>query len=122
MIVAISPRVESNVREISVRIYLDHVDSDGSIRKSDDYDAACSIFIYGTRGFVYNVHGKGFYLAIKELIQECKVYNITTLEGYVLKPHARLIKKECAKLNLEFEEGPMLVTYGRDMVWISVKL
>jgi hypothetical protein len=122
MVVAISPRVESSVRELSVRIYLDYKEANGEIRKSDDYDAACSIFIYGYRGLIYNVHGKGFYLAVEALVKDARVYGIKTLEGYVLKPHARLIKKETNKLGLGYAEGPTTKTFEREMTWITVSI
>ena len=122
MVVAISPRVESSVRELSVRIYLDYKEANGEIRKSDDYDASCSIFIYGDRGLIYNVNGKGFYLAFEALVKDARAYGIKTLEGYVLQPHARLMKKEANKLNLGFVEGPTTKTFERDMTWVTVSI
>ena len=66
----IKPRVETSVREVSLRIYLDTQDCDGVLRKSDDYDAVASVFIYGTNAYIYSIHGGGFYLGFLKGIEE----------------------------------------------------
>ena len=100
MKLTIVPRVETSVRELSIRVYLDEIDDQGKIRQSDNYDAVCSVFIYGKRAFVYNLHGGGFYLALAQLFEALsKITPVDTLEGFVLPSHARLLKRELKKLD-----------------------
>jgi hypothetical protein len=118
----IKPRVETSVREVSLRLYLDHVDCDGVLRKSDNYDSVCSLFVYGKKGYVYNVNGGGFYLGFKEFINTIREYGVETIEGYVVKSHARLIKKECKHLGLEVEFTDPECAYDRTMLWVLIHL
>jgi hypothetical protein len=91
----LNPRVESTVREISLRVYLHSND--------DDYDASCQVQILNTTGFVHSITGSGFYLALNLLFNECRKYGLKTLTGFVLKPHARLLKMQAAKLSVSVE-------------------
>lgn len=123
MNITITPRVEFSVRELSVRVYLDETDQDGNIRKSDNYDAICSVFLYGTRGYVYNLHGGGFYLALAQLFQAVTdISPVDTLEGYVMPSHARLLKRELKKLKIKSTFSKPLQSYGRSMVWFTICL
>jgi hypothetical protein len=118
----ISPRIETSVREISVRIYLDHIDEEGIQRKTDNYDAVCSIFFYGPRAFLYNINGGGFYLGIAKLLEAVKSYGAHTIEGYVVKAHARLVKREATKSGYYVTLSDVECAFDRDLQWITLQL
>lgn len=123
MNITIVPRVELSVRELSARVYLDELDQDGNLRQSDNYDAICSVFLYGTRGYVYNLHGGGFYLALAQLFQAVTdISPVDTLEGYVMPSHARLLKRELKKLGIKSTFSKPSNTYGRNMIWFTICL
>jgi hypothetical protein len=123
MKLTIVPRVETSVRELSIRVYLDEIDDQGKTRQSDNYDAVCSVFIYGKRAFVYNLHGGGFYLALAQLFEALlKITRIDTLEGFVLPSHARLLKRELKKLEVKSSYSSPVESYGRKMIWFTICL
>lgn len=117
----IKPRVETSVREVSLRIYLDTQDCDGVLRKSDDYDAVASVFIYGTKAFIYSIHGGGFYLGFLNSIEELRKYGVLTVEGYVMEPHARLVKREAKKAGLDVLITDPECAFDRAMRWVVVR-
>lgn len=117
----IKPRVEASVREVSLRVYLDTQDCDGILRKSDDYDAVASVFIYGKKAFVYGIHGGGFYLGFQKMIERIREYGVETIEGYVMEAHARLVQREATKLGLDVHIADPECAFDRSMRWISIQ-
>ena len=69
---ALHPRVETTVRDVSVRIYL---------HDSDDYDASCQIQLMGTRGQMHSITGAGFYLAMQQILDAARGLGLKVLCG-----------------------------------------
>lgn len=106
---------EVDPRQFSVRVY----DQDDV-----NYDSSCQVFRYGDRGFMYSINGDhGFYKmwvkpgALTSLLAQLKV---RTLEGYVTRAHARLMRlalRGVGRVEIVHEGGMA----GREMVWVCVR-
>lgn len=109
-------RVEASVRELSIRIYIDVGE-----RKSDNYSASCSLFLYGNRAYMYNIIGDGFYLGVSKIIQKLKEeFHIKSIEGYVVKAHARLLRIISNKLKLKLDVLETEEAFERELVWVKL--
>lgn len=110
-------RVEISPRQYSIRIY--HKD------EPEKYDiASCQVFVYGDKGFIYSLHGPGFYQAFPQVIEEIQKLGIKSLEGYVSKSHARLLRMQqglLAQYGCELILGEEGILDGHPLVWITVQ-
>lgn len=87
-----------------------------------NYCASCNVFIYGDRGFMYTINGEQFYAAFAlegRAIDLLKKLNVRSLEGYVTKAHARLMRMALRKdMNVEITGAGEMMDHS--MVWVSV--
>ena len=89
---------------------------------SDRYCASFQISVYGDHGGMYSITGDKFYEFFKDKDHVDELFSklgVKTLEGYISKAHARLMKvalRHSAKVELR-EEGEM---NGFPMVWVVV--
>lgn len=86
-----------------------------------NYVASCQIFIYGNRGFIYNVQGARFYKHVAEAWPKIlSDLQVDSIEGYVLASHARLIRvalRKVATISIK-QAGEMA---GHVMFWIVIE-
>lgn len=106
-------RYEVEANQFVVRIYDDH---------ADNYVASALIRTYGNRGFMSSITGERFYEGlvshVGDLMHHCKV---STLEGYMTKAHARLLRMELRRAgtgDVTIEGDGMCA--GRTMPWVVV--
>ena len=107
---ALHPRVETTVRDVSVRIYL---------HDSDDYDASCQIQLMGTRGQMHSITGAGFYLAMHEILDAARGLGLKVLCGYALAAHVRLMQQLTTRAGIEFAHGEAELIDGRPLIWVE---
>ena len=86
------------------------------------YQSSCQVFVYGDKGFMYSINGDGFYKAwiqpgaLTSLLQQL---GVQSLEGYITKPHARLMRLALRHVgNVVIESHGKMA--GHDMAWIKV--
>lgn len=87
-----------------------------------NYVASCQVFLYGDRGFMYNINGNKFYECIfshgASIMHDMKVH---TMEGYVTPAHARLMRSAFRNTKLTVEIGGKGIMAGHDMVWVIIR-
>ena len=106
-------RVECTPRQYSVRVY-----DEG---KETNYSSSCQVFRYGDRAELYSIIGKGFYAAMPLIFAEVEKEGCKTLEGYVSKPHARLLRMKGSLWGLTAEITGEGEFDGHNLVWVVVK-
>lgn len=110
-------RVEISPRQYSIRVYAEN--------EPEKYDiASCQIFVYGDRGFMFSLHGPGFYKHIPQILEQVGKFGLRTLEGYVGKGHARLLhiqRRVLSECGWSVELGEEGVLDGHPLVWITVQ-
>ncbi len=99
-------------RQASVIVFEDQADI--------NYCASCQVFLYGDVGLMYGINGVKFYeLMAEQGPQVMAELGVKTLEGYVTKAHARLMRiavKRVADVTVR-HEGMMA---GHPMVWVVI--
>lgn len=91
---------------------------------SVNYVSSCQVFRYGDVGCMYTINGGRFYDALADrAMLETLMGNmgVSTLEGYVTKSHARLMRimlRDSATVEIR-HTGQMA---GHEMVWVVVRL
>jgi len=104
-------KVEISPRQYSLRIY----DDDPT-----NYIAACQIFRYGDRCFMYSIQGRDFYKGYEEILKWLDTSGFRTLEGYVSEAHARLLRRVLRGSQYKIEILDKGKFDGHDLVWIVV--
>lgn len=88
---------------------------------SPNYVASCQVFIYGDRGFMYNANGQEFYSCMVENgVEMMKEMKVVSLEGYVTKAHARLMRIALPGVADVAITGTGEMA-GVSMVWVVIK-
>lgn len=100
--------------QFAVRIYGEH---------RDDYIAGCTVRRYGDRGWMSQIIGPKFWTAMRvhfpDVMRACRV---RTMEGYMTKAHARLVRMALRGSELKFDIGHEGECAGRTMPWVIVSL
>ena len=103
---------EISTRVIQVRIY-DRPDT-------DQYSACFQVYLDGDKAFIHSLIGRAFYTNIADMIKPMmKQVGVKTLEGYMTRPHAEVMKKVLEKIVDVEIVGPGR-TAERDMVWVKL--
>lgn len=102
-------KFEIEPNQFVIRVYDDH---------ADNYVASALIRVYGDRGWMSSITGAKFYEALREHSSEImdKV-GANTLEGYMTKEHARLLRMMC-RGHAAFHIAHHGKCAGRDMPWV----
>jgi hypothetical protein len=106
-----TPKVETSIRSISIRVYLNPT--------SEDYDACAQLQIYGAKAWMHSITGPGFYLAMDKIIATCRSMGIKELSGYVVPAHARLMRQMAKKADVPFTTGSTDNMDGHNLTWVT---
>jgi hypothetical protein len=86
----------------------------------DNYIASALIRTYGDRGFMSSIIGERFYQAMREHLDEIMAkVGTRTLEGYMTKAHARLLRISLrGRFAVQIQDKGQCA--GREMPWVVV--
>jgi len=108
-------RVEILPRQYSILVF----DEAHSV----NYLSSCQVTVQGDFGQMYGINGRRFYDALASKVMVEQIMNtlgVTSLEGYVMPSHARLMRfvLRHAAIVDEMHTGQMA---GHEMVWVRVR-
>lgn len=86
-----------------------------------NYTASCQVFTYGDVGLMYGINGRKFYeLMAEQGPQVMEQLGVKSLEGYITKAHARLMRIALKKVaTLDIAHTGMCA--GHEMVWVVIR-
>jgi len=95
---------------------------------SDDSEhytsGSAQVFLYGDRGYMYAIHGPGFF---KSFVPECREfmdqYGLRSLEGYMSPANARSVRMAFrTKKDFTVSLGDVVRLEDHDVRWVAVTL
>lgn len=80
------------------------------------------VFLYGDRGFMFGIFGKGFFKAFPDqCFSFMKEYNLSSLEGYMSPANARSVRMAFrTKPDFTVQLSEPRYVDGHKVIWVSV--
>lgn len=89
-----------------------------------DYTSSCQVFVFGERGYMFSIIGKGFYGHFSNDKNIDEVFNkleITSLEGVVKASHLKLLRMVLKKTSYGVVlEDKLVKINNRYLHWIKI--
>jgi hypothetical protein len=90
-------------------------------KNATNYSACSQVCIDGSRGLMFSIIGAGFYEVLSEDLPSILADSgLTSLEGYMVAGHSRLMRRQMRKVG-EVSSGGMGVMNGCEMEWVVVR-